>query len=160
MTGWITTSRCIADELARFQCRNRRGGLDRAGGAPGHEHGHLISGRAKAAEVYPPRLVAAILSGLRRQLQEDGKMSVSALEPGAHGHDEESVPEEDVEKFYDDISGKLLPTKLVREARLEEIKFLQSFPVYKKVPAEEARGKQKVSVRWRDVNKGDDRRHR
>ena len=142
MTGWITTSRCIADELARFQCRNRRGGLHRAGGAAGHEHGHLISGRAKAAaaEVYPSRLVATILRGLRRQLQEDGKMSVSALEPGAHGHDEESVPEEGVEKFYDDISGKLLPKKLVREARLEEIKFLQSFPVYKKVPAEEALG--------------------
>ena len=62
-----------------------------------------------------------------------------------------------MEKFYDDVSGKLLPTPLVRAARLEEIKFSQSFPVYEKVPEDQARGKQKVSVRWCDVNKGDDR---
>ena len=37
----------------------------------------------------------------------------------------------------------------------KEIEFLHSFPVYKKVPASQAQGKQKVSVRWCDTNKGD-----
>ena len=149
-TGWITNSRCIADELASFQCRNRDPD------AEPHAHAWLVNGRAKATEVYPEVLVSSILRGLRRHLQIEGKMSVSSLEPGVTGHDELDIPEDEIEKFYDDVSGKMLPSSLVRRARLEEIEFLRRFPVYEKVPENQARGKPRVSVRWCDVNKGDD----
>ena len=146
-TGWLTDVKYIAEALAKFQCRNRGEGY--------HEHAHLISGRAKGTEEYQPILVAAVLRGLRRQLQEEGILSLNALEPGATGHDVESIPEEDVEKFYDDSSGEMLPAVAVRKARREEIDFLNRFPVYRKVPAANAKGKQMVSTRWCDVNKGD-----
>eukprot|EP00973_Karenia_brevis_P065652 9126060-Karenia_brevis.AAC.1 len=42
-TGWTTNSRCIAEELAQFQCRNRTTKLT----GEYHEHGQLIRGRAK-----------------------------------------------------------------------------------------------------------------
>ena len=99
--------------------------------------------------------MAAILRGLRRQLHADRKMSISSLEPGVTGHDEEEVPEDAVEQFYDDVSGGLPPADQVRKARQAELEFLSRFPVYVNVPEGEARGKQRVSVRWCDVNKGD-----
>eukprot|EP00971_Amphidinium_carterae_P113479 2248307-Amphidinium_carterae.1 len=148
-TGWITNSKCIADELSNFQCRNRSGGSR-------HDHMHLIGGKAKFTAAYTMMLVTAVLRGLREQMEQDGKMSVNSLEPGATGHDETEYPEEDVAEFYDDVSGELLPTAGVRQARKEELEFLQSFPVYQKVPEGEAKGKTVVSVRWCDVNKGDD----
>ena len=86
---------------------------------------------------------AAMLRGLRRQLQADQKIGLSPLEAGYTGHEEIEYSEEDVEQFYDDISGALLPAKEVRAARLEEIEYLQTFPVYKKVPAAMAKGKEK-----------------
>ena len=73
----------------------------------------------------------------------------------ATGHLDEGPTDEDVAVFYDDISGALLPTAEVRRARQEELEFLRSFPVYQKVPEEQARGKHKISVRWCDVDKGD-----
>ena len=100
-------------------------------------------------------LVLAILRGLRTQLQADGKMEVNSVGPHFTGHDDEAVDEEDIAKFYDDVTGKMLPGHLVRAARQEEIKFLNTFPVYKKVPEVNAKGKERVSVRWCDVNKGD-----
>ena len=41
----------------------------------------------------------------------------------------------------------MLPASEVKKARLEEIEFLRSFPVYEKVPAARSKGKQMVSVR-------------
>ena len=76
----------------------------------------------------------AILKGLRTQLQVDGKMEVCSVGPHFTGHDDETIDEEDIAKFHDDVTGKMLPGHLVRAARQEEIKFLNTFPVYKKVP--------------------------
>ena len=70
-------------------------------------------------------------------------------------HDGEPVDEEDIARFYDDVKRKLLPGHLVRAARQEEIKFLNMFQVYKKVPESNAKGKERVSVCWCDFNKGD-----
>jgi len=134
-TGWVTNSRYIAAEIADFHCRDRAGST--AGGC-----GDL--------------LVGAVLRGLRQELQERGILSVNALEPGDTGHEPGEVPEEDIAKFYDEASGVLLNSSLVRAARQEEIKFLHSFPVYEKVPEAQAVGKERVSVRWCDLNKGDD----
>ena len=88
-------------------------------------------------------------------MQVDGKMEVNSVGPHFTGHDDEAVDEEDIAKFYDDVTGKMVPGHLVRAARQEEIKFLNTFPVYKKVPEVNAKGKERVSVRWCDVNKGD-----
>ena len=82
-------------------------------------------------------------------------MEVNSVGPHFTGHDDEAVDEEDIAKFYDDVTGKMLPGHLVRAARQEESKFLNTFPVYKKVPEVNAKGKERVSVRWCDVNKGD-----
>ena len=53
------------------------------------------------------------------------------------------------------MTGKLLLGDLVRAARQEEIKFLNTFLVNKKVPEANATGKERFSGRWCDVNKGD-----
>lgn len=34
----------------------------------------LVNGRAKAAQIYPPALVAAILKGIKEQMKEDGEI--------------------------------------------------------------------------------------
>ena len=61
-TYWVTNSRFIAAELDR-ECTNK------TGDAPWHRHVHLENHRAHAARIYPPKLVAAILRGLREQLR-------------------------------------------------------------------------------------------
>ncbi len=69
-------------------------------------------------------------------------MEVNSVGPHFTGHDDEAVDEEDIPKFYDDVTGKMLPGHLVRAARQEEIKFLNTFPV-----EVNAKGKERVSVR-------------
>ncbi len=66
-TGWATNSPHIAEQVSA-QCSNRWRGAQ-------HRHVHLVSARAKAAEVYPPKLCIAIPQGLRRQLIADGLMT-------------------------------------------------------------------------------------
>ena len=63
------------------------------------------------------------------------------------------------EKFYDSVTGQLLQGELVREARKEELKFFIAMNVWTKRRRSEAfakMGKAPISVRWVDVNKGDD----
>ena len=77
------------------------------------------------------------------------------FEVGATGHDEEN----ELETYVDDLTGSVLPTELVREARRAEIEFIHSFGVYRKVPvtkAMEVTGKQPIGVRRIDSNKGDE----
>ena len=59
-------------------------------------------------------------------------------------------------RFRDDLTGQLLKDTLVEEARSKE---LHSKGVWMKVPKSSARaqtGRPPISVRWVDVNKGDD----
>ena len=145
-TGWLTSSRRVAQELARFQCPNRV--------RPGaHTHAHLINGRAAAAAAYPPRLVAALLRGIRRELQGRREVSINSMDVGTHGHEEPDFNE--YQEYYDDITGAMLPKELAKAPRIEELEFLNQFPVYEKVLRAQASGKNFVKVRWCDVNKGD-----
>ena len=80
-------------------------------------------------------------------------MALHDLDTNITGHDEIQYGE--WEQFYDELTGQELPTEKVREARLEEIKFLNKFPVYVKVPTAQSRGKIFIKVRWIDHNKGD-----
>ena len=40
-----------------------------------HRHVHLINGRARQAQVYPPKLMKAILKGIKAELQNMGELS-------------------------------------------------------------------------------------
>ena len=68
-TGFMTSSKCLYDELSR-QCKG------------GHVHIPLVGGRASACQVYPPELCKAVVRGVVKQKVFDksnqvhtGKMS-------------------------------------------------------------------------------------
>jgi hypothetical protein len=66
-TGWATNSGRIANRLDA-RCENR----ERPAWSQ-HRHCHLTDGRAKAYEVYPPKLVKEILLGLKEELEDAGE---------------------------------------------------------------------------------------
>ena len=61
--------------------------------------------------------------------------------------------------YRDDLTGQVLDPVLVRAARQKELDFFEAKEVWTKRPLDEARrktGKPPITVRWVDVNKGDD----
>ena len=94
-----------------------------------HRHIPLIGGRAKAAEIYPPRLCKAIIEGLLRQMEEDGK-----LQRGCVGVIMAVDPLDDYTQYWDDVSGEPLDSEGVLAARKEELVEVHKHNVYKKVP--------------------------
>ena len=117
-TGWATNSPYIAEQVSQL-CSNRHKGAK-------HRHAHLISGKAKAAEVYPVKLCTAILKGLRRQFISDGLMTpkdigtVCCEEPDVSPQVKEEIwgqiqqsYYDSVEDgtYYDDITGELLDSQ-------------------------------------------------
>jgi hypothetical protein len=66
-TGWMSNCSEVLDAVA-VECSNKS-----KPAAQYHRHVQLIGGRASAAERYPPRLIKAILRGLRRHLQTPAK---------------------------------------------------------------------------------------
>ena len=62
-------------------------------------------------------------------------------------------------KYKDDLTGQVLRDDLVKEARAVELAFFTSKGVWRKVSrssAQAATGRRPVTVRWVDVNKGDE----
>ena len=62
-------------------------------------------------------------------------------------------------QFKDDLTGQVLNDAMVREARAKELAYFGSKSVWEKVSKQTARaqgGRAPISVRWVDVNKGDD----
>ena len=62
-------------------------------------------------------------------------------------------------QYWDDMSGKTLQSRLVQNARQEEMDEVQKHQVYKKVPIQQCwqeTGKGPIGTRWIDINKGDD----
>ena len=126
----------------------------------------MCSGRhAKEAAKYPRSLCRAVLTGVRNQLKEDGLLLDGCYGIQAPSEDPEVKkflrgPEQGFSgKFRDDLNGEILNDKLVREARAKELAFFCSKKVWVKMPISEARartGRPPISVRWVDVNKGDD----
>ena len=126
------------------------------------------------AAVYHFKLCRAILVGFRRQLQKDGickdgfiGMMEKDLEPQQlsivsftnNRGEVLNIQTDNGEIFKDDLTGQLLDPVLVRAARAKELEYFESKGVWRLRPAEEARqrtGKPPVTVRWVDVNKGDD----
>ena len=62
-------------------------------------------------------------------------------------------------EFWDEISGKALPPKLVKTARREELEFMDLWQVWDEVQTSECwqrTGKPPLGGRWVDTNKGND----
>ena len=69
--------------------------------------------------------------------------------------------EEEEVGAWDDVHGGDLPIGKVREARKEEVGFMQTRNIWSEVPTKECwdkTGRRPVSVRWVDVNKGGEER--
>ena len=147
-TGWLTNSRCIAAAVAR-EC-------------PGdHRHVHLIGGGCAArARIYPPKLVMAILKGLKFELESRGLIKTSIRCLHAIG----DVPSEPVcpdgaamEGYWDDVNGGWLQEQLVQAARAEEHAWVHVRDVYEEVDEDmcwSETGRAPISLRWVDTNKG------
>ncbi len=124
------------------------------------------SGRvAREAAKYSKQLCRAIIRGMLNELKSKGIWKEG--EVGLHAVTDEDQgeginPEMDPRftgKYRDDVSGQILRDDLVQEARAKELTYFSTKGVWTKRPRGEARrvtGKGAISVRWVDVNKGDD----
>ena len=60
-------------------------------------------------------------------------------------------------KAWDDITGVRLETKAVKDARRDEIRYVEKHCVYRKVKRSSVpAGAKIIQVRWIDINKGDE----
>ncbi len=160
-TGFMTNAAMLAKALS-VTCTGPNGECSRSKGG---QH-RLCSGRhARDATVYPRALCRTILKGIRNQLREDNALKDGCF--GVQAPDEDSEVEKSLRgptqgysgKYRDDLTGQVLNDVLVKEARAKELEFFYSKNVWLKVPKREVHargGRQPISVRWVDVNKGDD----
>ena len=94
-------------------------------------------------QIHSPRIVVATRA-LREQMRADG--ALSAIESQVAGPDpsqplfEADDPwiEESDEQFWDNISGEILPSDMVRKARAVEIGWVHDIKLYDKVPRAQA----------------------
>ena len=137
------------------ECSRRRGG----------RHAICEGKIAKEAAKYSDELCKAILRGMYDQMRASG--IVRDHEVGLHAVTDDLKVQEEFKtrdprfsgKFKDDLSGQVLRDDLVHEARAKEMQYFRSKGVWTKRPRREARhatGRPPISVRWVDVNKGDD----
>ena len=132
-----------------------------------HRHVQLINGRAKHAQVYPPKLVSAILRGLRQELRNAGELSaLSELVAGPcpdHTSNEQTeeffnpdnVPEGE---YYDSVTGIALDPEKVRAARTDEMKWVEKQQLWETVDEKirwEETNRPSITLKWVDRNKGD-----
>ena len=177
-TGWMSNAPCVLQSLAK-RCSGRNGSCSRAGGG---RHATASGRLAREVAVYPFDLCKAILVGLQRQLRKNGMAQdkVYGLQPrfeedevvtyrdvntgevlsiNEHVHLERIFVAGRPETFIDAVSGQPLQTSLVRAARAIEMKYFDDKKVWEKRPHGEAfqrTGKRPITVKWIDVNKGDD----
>ena len=170
-TGFMTNCEGIRKALSKT-CSGRNGWCSRDGGG---QH-VLCNGRvARMAAIFPIRLCKAILSGLKNQLRSDG-----VVIDGHHGMQAANMVEKDDGQiysfvqtehgevlkfdngegpFFDDLTKQKLPTELVKLARRKELDYFEDKGVWKRSSNQEAwrvSGRPPITVRWVDVNKGDD----
>lgn len=132
-----------------------------------HRHVPLIDGRAKLAEIYPEGLVRAIIDGLLKQLKKQ-KPVICGLSLGPTNQEDDidfslfdGSSNEDWETFVDEVSGKALNSKLVAEAKAEELDYAARYNVWDLVPVSECwreTGAGPIGSRWININKGDEQR--
>ena len=98
-------------------------------------------------------LMRTVLNSTVKMFRGKGLMSIHEMDVGVTGHEELNLDQ--YADVFDEVTGVKLPPELVKKARTEEIQFLHSFPVYRKIKKAEAGDAEFVQVRWVDVNKGD-----
>ena len=160
-TGFMTNSDAVAASLS-LRCSALGGMCSRPKGG---RHQQCAGQHAKDAQVYPKGLCRAVLKGVTEQMRRD-----NVLKPGCYGmqvaDDDAQVlksmygPEQGYSGTYkDDLTGQVLKDELVKKARAVELAYFNSKGVWRKVPRRRSRdetGRPPVSVRWVDVNKGDE----
>ena len=169
-TSFMTNSPELVKELSA-RCGGRGGRCSRPEGG---EHRQCRGRTARMVAMYHFKLCRAILVGFRNQLRCDGickdgyigmlegSMERTECAPMLHIMmcDQVLEVEIDGEKVYrDDLTGQVLDSKLVKEARQKELDFFEAKEVWIKKRFEEAKrrtGKPPISVRWVDVTEADD----
>ena len=153
-TQWVTNSWEVAQAI-EGKCEG------------GHRHVRLVNGRARYAQVYPPKLVSAILKGIRQELRNAGELSALAeTVAGPSPDDTNNNPTEpffnpdDVkgDEIWDSVTGTLLDPVKVWEAREEEMKWVKKQQLWDVVDESlcwEETGKPPVTLKWVDRSKSD-----
>ena len=159
-TGFLSNSEEVRKQLSR-RCEGVDGLCSKTGG----KHALCSGIHAKDAAKYPRGLCRAILQGVTQQLRAD-----ELLKDGCYGL---QAPDDEAEirrnilspergspgKYRDDLTGQPLKDSLVQQARAVELQYFHAKGVWVKVPKHEQRaskGRRPISVRWVDVNKGDE----
>ena len=144
------SKRCEAEGK---RCSRRQGG----------EHA-LCSGKvAKEAAKYSDALCKAMLRGMYEEMRErgivnDAEVGLHAVTDDADGDFRTHDPRYSG-RYRDDLTGQVLRDDLVRAARVQELTYFKDKGVWLKRPKAEARqvtGRLPITVRWVDVNKGDE----
>ena len=127
-----------------------------------HFHIPLVNGRAAKAAVYPEELCKAICRGYIKQRKfeaEDVKhlMNVTAemKMPERPEEEEDDIPEQ--LWAWDDVNDKALDAGMVKQARQDEMNYINLKNVWSKVSKQQALklGYKIVDTRWIDTDKGD-----
>ena len=153
-TKWVTNSKLLAEALYG-RCSN-------ISGPPLHRHIVMNGGIAKTASAYAPELVNTVLRALRQQMLDDGWISELELQFTGRSPSEpvfdlkENAATQWADEF-DDHTGAQLPGELARAEKMEDIRWVKKFGLYKKISRAEAqrRGIAIVPVRWVVTDKGD-----
>ena len=110
----------------------------------------LVSGRPRAAQVYPDAICDSILKTVRIQLENDKDVKDGVNMLGNLGEEDEDV-------FIDDVTGKLLEPEMTKKGREKELNIAEEMGLYEKMTWEEAksRGAKKfIKTRWVETLKG------
>ena len=160
-SGFLTNAPCVAEALD-VRCTGQGGACSRPSGG---RHQPCSGRHARDAAIYPRELCRAILKGIRNQLRQDGLMKNGCY--GVQIQDDEEEIEKNLRgpaqgysgAYKDDLTNQTLKDELVKAARATELAFFYSKKVWVKIPKNQVRargGRRPISVRWVDVNKGDD----
>ena len=159
-TCFMSNSEEVLKALER-RCRGKRGECSRPAGG---DHVWCSGMVARRAALFPVKLCRAFLEGIRNQLEVDRKYSRDEIGLNVVYEDLSSevmnVQKEEAYEFFDDITGQPLDSNLVKAARQRELEYFENKGVWKMCSAQSAKqltGRKPISVRWVDVNKGDDK---
>ena len=126
----------------------------------GHRHVHLIGGKAKAAAIYPVKLVDTFLDGLmleRAWKEEQQRPGLNALSNPVDMCDPEDIPNESMPgEWYDDGEAQEPGEMVLRSrARQSEMATFEEVGVYEYAHVSEMEPDSKlIDTTWVEVNKG------
>ena len=158
-TGFLSNSPELVKKLQK-RCNGGKGICSN-----GARHAPCSAGVAKDSQVYGRRLCKAMLEGMQAQLKDLGMLQtgIVGIQSGAAQWEDDQLLSLDAPRkgfsgtYRDDLTGQILNDASVAEARAKELEYFASKMVWKKVDKVKTKqaGHKIVSVRWVDVNKGD-----